>query len=314
MGRREEFLFEHYRQNLNALIKADSRLKLKLDRDDIVICPLCFNKYFTREGIGTGDLTAEHAPPDKLGGKVGTLTCRDCNNNHGASLDSHLVQYIRDIDALSGTGPTYVDGTASGGESGEFRIEFRSVGDKKWELLGVPKASDIRNIDKFTEEFLSANFKFNLKLRLRDPHRAKVSLIRSAYLIAFSYLGYGFLVNLNLGRLRHLFNNPCEEAFPIHGVLLPFEHEHSDDVLGINLISNPTEMKCYFIVFDVQAEDGLSRRVGVMLPGPNYKDYKMFDNIEDFDRTTVTINHFDIEFADKLHEPFLAHRRIWNSI
>lgn len=311
MGKREEFLFEHYRQNLNALLEVDARLKMKPDRDDIVICPLCFNKYFTLDDIENKNLTAEHVPPDKLGGTVDTLTCRDCNNNHGASLDSHLVSHIRSIDALSGTGPTYVDGVASGEGTGEFRVEFRSTADKQWELLGVPKASNMQNIDEFTKGFLSRDFKFNLTLRLPNERRARLSLIRSAYLTAFRYLGYGFLVNFNLGRLRYQFENPHEEIYPTKSVLFPFEH--ADQFLGVNIISKPADMKCYFIVFDVQADKGLARRVGVMLPGPNGRDYEMFEKLETFSGSTITISHFDVEFADKLEMPRLAHA-LWNTV
>lgn len=311
MGKREQFLFEHYRQNLNRLLEADSRLKIHPDRDDIVICPLCFDKYFTLEDIENGSLTAEHVPPHKLGGKVDMLTCRDCNNNQGASLDSHLIEYIRSLDALHGTGPTFVDGIASGEDTGEFRVEFRTVADQRWELLGVPKASNPKHIDNFTKGFLSRDFRFNLKLLLPNPSRGRLGLIRAAYLIAFRYLGYGFLVNMNLGVLRYQFRNPQEDVYPIQSVLFPFDQP--DDFLGINVISSPSNMKCYFVVFDVQAEKGLARRAGVMLPGPNGRDSQMFKDMESFNGTTITINHFDIDFSDKLEMPRLAHA-IWNTV
>ncbi len=309
MGKREYFLFEHYRQNLNALLAADPRLTVKPARDDIVVCPLCFNKYFTLDDLQNGDLTGEHIPPEKLGGTIVALTCRDCNNNHGALLDSHLVKYVRNIDALMGTGPTYVDGIASTKDSGEFRIEFRSTGENRWELLGVPQASNVKHIENFTNEFHSDDFSFKLTLRLGNERRAQLSLVRSGYLTAFQYLGYGFLINL--GRLRHQFNNPDEDIFPIRSVIFPFEAP--SDFVGVNIVSKPPEMKCYLIVFDVQAENGLLRRAGVMLPGPNVEDYAMFMNLEKFSGTSITIKHFDIEFDDKLETPGLAHT-LWRVV
>ncbi len=304
-------LFEHYKQNLNNLLEVEPLFKTQPSRKNIVVCPLCFDKYFTLEDIENGSLTAEHVPPKKLGGKVDLLTCRECNNNQGSSLDSHLIKYIRSLDVLDGTGPTFVAGSASGEDTGEFTVEFRSTSEKQWELLGVPKASNVQNINAFTKGLESPDFKFNLKLRVPNERRARLSLLRSAYLTAFRYLGYGFLVNLNLGVLRYQLKNPQEDVYPIKSVLFPFDLP--DDFLGINVISSPANMKCYFVVFDVQAEKGLVRRAGVMLPGPSGKDSQMFKDMESFQGTNITINHFNIDFSDKLKMPRLAHA-IWNTV
>ncbi|TVR18352.1 MAG: hypothetical protein EA396_15210 [Anaerolineaceae bacterium] len=226
-------------------------------------------------------------------------------------MDSYLIEYIRSLDALHGTGPTFVNGVASGEDTGEFRVKFRTVAEGQWQMFGVPKASNQKNIDNFTKSLQSHDFKFNLKLPLPNPSRARLGLIRVAYLIAFKYLGYGFLVNMNLGVLRYQFRNPQEDVYPIQSVLFPFDQP--DDFLGINVISNPSNMKCYFVVFDIQAKNGLTRRAGVMLPGPNDRDSQMFKDMESFNGMTITINHFDIEFSDKLEMPRLAHA-IWNTV
>lgn len=55
MSNEAEFLFDHFRQNLN-LVRADPRVKMQPDRDDIVICPLCFNKLFTIDDVKEGQL------------------------------------------------------------------------------------------------------------------------------------------------------------------------------------------------------------------------------------------------------------------
>lgn len=308
MGRKE-FLFEHYRQNLNKLLATDSRLQMEPARDDIIICPLCFNRFFTFEDIVSGLLTAEHAPPSGLGGTVDTLTCRTCNHNHGSMLDSEIVKYIQNEDALSGFGPTYVDARAHAEEGlGPFRAEFR-ITENGWVLLGVPKASNRRHIEDFTDRLRSGERKFTLTFILGNERRARLSLIRSAYLIAFRDLGYGFLVNSNLERLRQQFNNPDEDIFPIQAAL--FKFDCPDEFLGINIVSKPKEMKCYFIVFDIQAKGSMSHRVAVMLPGPNTKDYEMFERLDSFSNETITINNFTIQFDEKLGSPWLAHE-LWD--
>jgi hypothetical protein len=61
-------------------------LHFKADQD-VYICPLC-GRGFLIQAVIDGTLTLEHVPPKSLGGKPLVLTCKDCNNDSGHSIDS----------------------------------------------------------------------------------------------------------------------------------------------------------------------------------------------------------------------------------
>jgi hypothetical protein len=62
--------------------------QLGADAGPRYVCPLC-DRAFPKAAIQSGDLTAEHVPPDSLGGRAILLTCKECNNISGTNLDAH---------------------------------------------------------------------------------------------------------------------------------------------------------------------------------------------------------------------------------
>lgn len=52
------------------------------ERLDFERCPVC---------LSTGSMTAEHVPPEAIGGRVMTSTCERCNNELGSSIDRPFV-------------------------------------------------------------------------------------------------------------------------------------------------------------------------------------------------------------------------------
>src|SRR5262249_53429183 len=56
------------------------------------VCPLC-RRPFVREGLASGTLTFEDAPPKSYGGDAVALTCKPCNNSKGSSVDASLARY-----------------------------------------------------------------------------------------------------------------------------------------------------------------------------------------------------------------------------
>jgi hypothetical protein len=106
------------------------------------------------------------------------------------------------------------------------------------------------------------------------------------------------------------FKNPQTTTYPLESVMFPLDVPNK--YLGINLIVKPIAMKCLLIVFDVQAKQGLSRRVGVMLPGPYPQDFDLFQNLPSFDGTEMEIRPFEINFDTKFDIPNLLHA-LWHS-
>ena len=61
------------------------------------ICPICLKTF---DFSDYDNITIEHVPPEKLGGRPLLLTCKDCNNVCGSNLDVHLINGIRNSYSL----------------------------------------------------------------------------------------------------------------------------------------------------------------------------------------------------------------------
>jgi len=83
---------------------AESFARVRPDLYDrpIYPCPICL-ATFTIEALAQKQLSAEHVPPESLGGQELLLTCRNCNNSSGTKLDAH-ARIKEDVQlALAGT-------------------------------------------------------------------------------------------------------------------------------------------------------------------------------------------------------------------
>src|SRR5713226_1588535 len=57
--------------------------------DRFYVCPLCLCAY-DETALESGSLSIEHIPPESVGGGRTALTCKKCNSEGGADLDSHM--------------------------------------------------------------------------------------------------------------------------------------------------------------------------------------------------------------------------------
>jgi hypothetical protein len=79
-----------------------ARVRPGLYNHPIYPCPICLTT-FTIEALAQKQLSAEHVPPESLGGRELLLTCTSCNNSSGTKLDSH-ARIKEDVQlALAGT-------------------------------------------------------------------------------------------------------------------------------------------------------------------------------------------------------------------
>ncbi|MGN1220702.1 MAG: HNH endonuclease [Candidatus Cryptobacteroides sp.] len=77
----------------NLLITRDANsTSLSLD----YVCPLCM-KSFPLE-VAKVELTEEDVPQKSIGGHRITLTCKQCNNRCGSTIDAHLLETIKGIE------------------------------------------------------------------------------------------------------------------------------------------------------------------------------------------------------------------------
>jgi hypothetical protein len=105
-----------------------------------ILCPLCM-QAFTSDAISERRISVEHIIPSALGGALEAITCTECNNTHGSTLESHLVRAMQALDSLEGKGAIPAVFHNSGGHV-SANIEWRS--DAPTEIKIVGKASNPR--------------------------------------------------------------------------------------------------------------------------------------------------------------------------
>ena len=72
-----------------------------------------------------------------------------------------------------------------------------------------------------------------------------------------------------------------------------------DELLGVNIIYNPKELKGLFVVFDLETENK-KHRYGVFLPGPDSFGFKYQDYFEKVKKSNNGINFDAYTFPKKL--------------
>jgi hypothetical protein len=262
--------FDRYARNLEA-VKAHPQVRLQPDLNDVVLCPQCF-KIITRKDLNdpNGQFSLEHVPPEALGGIIRTFTCRDCNSWAGHYLDSHLLRRLRLQDFLQMKPGSAVDAQVTIGDGAQITSELVYTQDGILQILADPSRSDPHQMEKahqmMAEGPSKINFRFSgYKGRGAIRRRPEAALLRIAYLYAFSVFGYGFLINFGSMAIRSQFRKPEEEILPVWGIsqndTLP------DESLGINIITTPSELRSFMVVFDLQYESS-QVRYSVLIPGP----------------------------------------------
>lgn len=133
------------------------------ERTDFPNCPIC----------GSGEnLTAEHVPPERLGGRVLTVTCRECNNAFGSKYEDDLLKTAEDRFTLA------VRGAGLRGERRIADVVLRSDGAGRLLLSTWNGAWPAW----FDPAFAGVGHEFQLEAPCRC--RAYVAMVKNAYLAA----------------------------------------------------------------------------------------------------------------------------------
>jgi hypothetical protein len=213
-------------------------------------CPCCLVGY-PREAVAVGILTEEHVPPQGLGGRGLLLTCVACNSNSGTNFDAHAVRRSEADDFLRGR----VNGRVLPATSYADGIPLR--GTAQWtddgiQLFGVPKqnhpkvqAAHFEALDAFVESRNpNPNHSFTVHTHF-DEARARISWIRSAYLVAFAALGWTYIFRDVMEPFRSQFKKPDTKILPTYILRNPSASPTERRVL---LVNEPDELRCVAVV------------------------------------------------------------------
>lgn len=307
---RKQRFFERLSLNFRQVKESFPNLRVSPDIPGMVPCPLCLQTF----AVTPGELTIEHAPPSKLGGKPAALTCKKCNNEQGSILESRLIEYYRIQESLTGNRALFTDATMQFDDLPAVRIQLNFF-ENNWNVVPVTKASNPNTIDAISRSFSQGIGPSRFKLQFRQPglRTVRIALIRAAYLIAFGQLGYGFAVNPGLNYVRNLFRTPDDESLYPHGVIFGFKCP--DDFLGVNIVTHPPEMRAYLVAFDLFDSDKPIDRIGVVLPGWTDNPLQLYEYLDSINGQiiSVTMHKLSAEIDLFLDAP-LAALEFWNDL
>jgi len=239
---------------------------------DTVVCPLCHSSHGRESLLGVDpELTLEHCIPKSAGGKIVTLTCRACNNSHGALFDSHLKNMLLAQDAVEGIGGT-VDGTMSiEGHSYRCEVGFGRQGEKSFQFMPIMRASNPTERDAAfaiveARRKSGASFAGKVTLRFRyNPFRSNLVLVKAAYLLMFRQFGYSYMFLQGPEFARGLILEPDAGTVAAACGLKP----PAAQVPLVNralIVTSPDHLQCFLVPVQVRTSHRTQVKF-VILPG-----------------------------------------------
>jgi len=246
---------------------------------DLYPCPLCLRGLYASEAIEAGELTREHAPPRSLGGRWLALTCRACNTDAGRFYDAEAEKQERMRSFLAGQhqglmrGTYTVNGVSHNGEMhlapmlsdgpgfATFVGPDAKVGDPVL-MTSIDKGMGMyfESIERINNPSEAQRFeqvlgravdnqerlKMNLTPGFRfSAERARVSWVRSAYLVAFAVFGWSYILQESLVQFRNQFQARENAFFP---EIVLYDHEASPELREILLVAEPAACQSVMVV------------------------------------------------------------------
>jgi hypothetical protein len=211
------------------------------------LCPLCPN-FFTREQFDAGLLTDEHVPPEAVGGKPLVLTCSSCNQAAGRRFDAAMAdeEKLRTFGKAHTLGPLPGSVTFEGiRNNGLIRFDGET-----FTMLGDPGQNNPATLAAHTEslENIGDGSSFELSISVkRNPRRAGMGWLRSAYLAAFAVYGYRYALQPAFGPLRAAIADP--DGRGLDPVILQSPDDGALDPLIAEVTAPASLAGCRAVVF-----------------------------------------------------------------
>ena len=198
--------------------------------NEFYYCPIC-SRPFSKSAIETKELTLEHIPPKAQGGKGIALTCKDCNNQAGETVDAAVSDRnkVFEIEPLFTQNGEYNGRVMMNfGENDQKALNFDlSVKDSSVRFFLLEKSNPPESSEKIKQFFQELNqtpdlerptIKFRTRKRYNAWH-SKVGDLRTAYLLSFASLGYSYIFHKSLEPVRNQlmrYNEKLIDAFWLH--------------------------------------------------------------------------------------------------
>ena len=279
---------------------------------DAFICPLCMNIINVED---KDNITLEDVPPESVGGKPILVTCASCNNALGGRVDNYLYNELLVYHLLRHPENTSFKTTfiLNGIQiKGRMKLDLNSEHPK---VECTIDANDRINYPLFTNE-LETNWdgcnlqvNYDITSTKRIDEYSNISVLKSAYLLAFTKLGYMYILQDNLDNVRAQILNRDKNILGSNYLIgrgINIMPEVNDGVY-YGLID---KIRCVIAVMTLKLKkiDAISHRVIVALPHPNDKDDSLYEQIAKMDAIKIVRN---LEEVTPLSiEPLLVEKKL----
>ena len=154
-------------------------------------CPICLTT-FTIEALVEKQLSAEHVPPESLGGRELLLTCRSCNNSAGTKLDAHAK--IKEDVQLAFAG-TLEHSHRVRAMFGDLVVNAELHTSRGTYSLQVPAKINKPGTSHALQNAARMGAQLMVEHKRYADLGAKISWFRSGYLALFAVAGYELALN-----------------------------------------------------------------------------------------------------------------------
>jgi len=200
-------------------------------------------------------ISTEHVIPEELGGRIITLTCKKCNNTHGTTLDSHLIQMIRSNNALAGVGCRTIRSRMHlGGRPRSMDLSMNAATNTLEIKMRRGHPADPSHDRQFFRD--NPGTQDNpITIRLQGtygyiPCRADLALLRIGYLAMFKNFGYEYILSPAASVVRQIvvgYLNPPEE---LERIVLQSESAVATRSLAVRPLSDVAVLVVITLVAD----------------------------------------------------------------
>lgn len=182
------------------------------------VCPLC-QVQLDGEALDSGALTLEHVPPEAIGGSAIILSCRRCNNTAGHTLDAAAAsrEALQEFQRMMLDAEVGAMGRAIitwGNERLTVDVEVDEDGTTGFKVVG--KLNDPAKVraataymQRLAAEGRTDGYTFQVNsFRRCDQRLARVSDLRSAFLLSVAKFGYSYGFQPELRDVLRQISNP----------------------------------------------------------------------------------------------------------
>lgn len=291
-----KYVFKKY----NFQLRVETDASLQPVDFSFYICPICL-RCFSIDAINQkcdNPLTIEDLPPKSVGGNPKILTCKQCNNQSGHSLDKLIIDSLKASSFIQRIPESRISSTISINEGSRYKVGAQIDEHKGFRFVFKHLNPRAKNDLDYLKKHWN-NTRINFTFQLPNKHILATSLIRIGLLLAFSYLGNRVLFERNYHKILNHINDPKKNKLPHDGITLISPEENVKP--GIHFLKTPKKYRSYLIVFSISIET-LQQTVAFPFPGPTEEGWNNYINFKDINKETI-LSFTDITSKKYINEP-----------